>query len=66
MPAVTWAPWNPVRVKKVDPSTPLERPKPTCVYSQAWPPRKIAPSTTVRTSRKLNQPLRPLRRLTRA
>ena len=33
-------------------------PNPACVYSQAWPPRKTAPRTTVSTSSQKNRPLR--------
>ena len=34
------------------------RPKPACVYSQAWPPRKTAPRMMVSTSSQKNRPLR--------
>src|SRR6266540_3317926 len=49
-PAVTWAPWNPVSVKKEEPKRFVLIVSPSCtneVNSYAWKPRKVEPASAV-------------------
>src|SRR5687767_15115497 len=58
-PAVTWAPWNPVRVKNDDPNRLVLIVSPSCtkdVNSYAWNPRNVAPSSAVIQSHSFDEP----------
>src|SRR5689334_3404954 len=58
-PAVTWAPWKPVSVKKVEPKRfrLIDRPSWTNeVNSYAWKPRNVAPASAVMNSHSFEFP----------
>src|SRR5215208_164971 len=61
-PAVTCAPWKPVRVKKEEPKRLVRIVSPSCtndVNSYAWKSRKVVPKSAVMNSQSFDEPMIP-------